>query len=473
MAIRSFLQAPIALALPLAVLSAQGAGAASVTGVVFDSLARAPLPNAAVQLASQPGTPDLGRTVVSDARGRFTFADVPDGAYLIGFLHPFLDSLGVELPPRRITVARGRDVRADLAVPSARQMRTAICGGSGRSGEAVIAGVVRDARGRAPVAGAQVEAAWLELALVRGGALRNVARLNATTNELGWFALCGVPRPGSVSLRADRGADSTDVIEVQVPAEGFLRRELYLGAMRTVVLEDTAVVPDSLAIGRARRRSGEGRLRGTVVFGEAALPLPGAIVRVADGTPVRSNARGEFMITDAPEGTRLLEVRAVGYYPGRLAVDVVDGGAPLQVALSSLRAVLDTVLVTAPYPTDRDRAGFAERRRQGLGRFMTSDEIARRRYWNTSEIFRNWMGIRLERDSEGGTTLLMRGMGGERCAPAIYVNGSWMNGIDTDALDLFIRPESIAGVEVYSGTYVPAQFQPGLYGCGSIVFWTK
>jgi hypothetical protein len=36
-----------------------------------------------------------------------------------------------------------------------------------------------------------------------------------------------------------------------------------------------------------------------------------------------------------------------------------------------------------------------------------------------------------------------------------------------------VRPADIAGIEVYAAGQVPAQFQPGLTGCGSIVFWTK
>jgi len=44
-------------------------------------------------------------------------------------------------------------------------------------------------------------------------------------------------------IMAVRDADSTDLIEVKVPAEGFLRRELYFGRSRTVVTG--TVVTDS------------------------------------------------------------------------------------------------------------------------------------------------------------------------------------------------------------------------------------
>ena len=43
----------------------------------------------------------------------------------------------------------------------------------------------------------------------------------------------------------------------------------------------------------------------------------------------------------------MLEVRALGYYPDRRQVNVVDNGPPVRVTLSTLRAVLDTVRIRA------------------------------------------------------------------------------------------------------------------------------
>ena len=69
--------------------------------------------------------------------------------------------------------------------------------------------------------------------------------------------------------------------------------------------------------------------------------------------------------------------------------------------------------------------------------------------------------------------VMMRGLFEDRCEPAIYINGQWMNGLTSGDLDGFIRPTEIAGIEVYMAGQVPTQFQPGLGGCGSLVFWTK
>ena len=63
----------------------------------------------------------------------------------------------------------------------------------------------------------------------------------------------------------------------------------------------------------------------------------------------------------------MLEVRSVGYYPERRPVNVFAGAAPVHITLSTLKAVLDTVLVMGTRNRDRRRSGFDDRRRTGFG----------------------------------------------------------------------------------------------------------
>src|SRR5204862_1435485 len=81
-----------------------------------------------------------------------------------------------------------------------------------------------------PVEGATVRAEWLEITIARNAFARRIARVSVITSPQGWFALCDVPRGGEVVLRAMQNGDSTDMLDVRVPATGLLRRELYLGA---------------------------------------------------------------------------------------------------------------------------------------------------------------------------------------------------------------------------------------------------
>ncbi|HEY0241354.1 MAG TPA: carboxypeptidase-like regulatory domain-containing protein, partial [Gemmatimonadaceae bacterium] len=118
---------------------------ATVTGVVFDSLSRAPLADASVQLVSANNPAGFARTATSDSLGRFTLTEIPDGLYTLGFFHPLLDSLGVIAPLREVFIGGQRPMQADLAVPSPARLRVAICGKptSADSG-AVVTGVIRN-----------------------------------------------------------------------------------------------------------------------------------------------------------------------------------------------------------------------------------------------------------------------------------------------------------------------------------------
>lgn len=83
---------------------------ASITGIVYDSIAGAPLAGANVQLAAADSLGRFSGGAVSDSLGRFAIDGVPNGRYLIGFLHPMLDSLGLQPTLRAVTVVDARTV---------------------------------------------------------------------------------------------------------------------------------------------------------------------------------------------------------------------------------------------------------------------------------------------------------------------------------------------------------------------------
>jgi hypothetical protein len=298
-------------------------------------------------------------------------------------------------------------------------------------------------------------------------------RLTATTGDNGWFALCNVPSAGMMALTASLGADSTDRLEVEVPAEGFLRRELYLGSAHTVVTADTTRHADSLPQIIHKVRSGNGRLSGTVVSVVGKRPLAGAQVGIVDGPVTRANERGEWTLVQTPTGTRTLESRALGYYPERRKVDIVANAPPINIALATLQAVLDTVKVRASRVADRHNSGFEDRRKSGMGYYMRADDIARRAPLETADIFKSVPGITVIGDS-----IMMRGGGlSHLCNPTIYINGHDISSRDqavsgSDIND-WVRPNEVMAIEVYAGTGVPMEYQRPLESCGSILIWTK
>ena len=441
--------------------TAQPAGA-TVSGIVRDSLARRPLAGATVQLVGTDPRVPFARAALSDSLGAYAVGNVPDGSYTVGFLHPMLDSLGLEPTLRGVHVEGGRSVRADLAIPSATRLRVAICGPVSVP-DAVVVGVVRDAASGTPVAGASVTGEWNEMSFTPNGLVRRIPRLTATTGDNGWFFLCNVPRSGTIALVAGRGTDSTDQVEVMIPDDGFLRRELHIGAARA------GATSSSLAAQGRPQRIGDARLSGTVVSTADWQPLANAEVGIVNGPRTRANQLGEWTLTGIPAGTRLLEVRAVSYYPERRAVDVVANAPIVRVALATMKSVLDTVKVTASLRNRIDRSGFADRRRSGVGHYLTADDVAKRAPIVTTDLLRNMSGVRYNTADEG---ILVRGAVSEWCTPEIYLDGRPLRGLLFDELDNWVHPDEIAGIEVYAGITTPVQYQTGLTGCGSIVIWT-
>lgn len=463
----------VLLARPVLAQDAGQPSSGAITGVVHDSIARKPLAGALVQVVAVEGARHFSNSTVSDSLGRYRLSNVPNGRFMLGFLHPLLDSLGLEPVLREVVVDANRTATADLAIPSPARMRAAVCGAPDDSshGGAVI-GVIRNSRDRSPVGGAVVTAAWLELSLRRDGMSGRVTSQSDTTAENGWFALCNVPSPGTLLIAAGRGPDSTDRVEIDLTRDGFARRELYLGVVNVVTRGDSLL---------SRVRVGAGRLRGVVVAADNDRLLAGARVSIAEGRWTEANNRGEWSLSEIPTGTRVLLVRAVGFYPQRVVVDVVDDAPTIFTELPTLKAVLDTVRVTAARVT-RETRGFEERRRTGIGRFVTQEDILLRQPLVTSDLFNSIAGLRVERadNPADGRRVLMSGSVGDRCFPAIYIDGQYMSDLGADEIDTFVRPGEIVGIEVYSGPWAPVQFTRGMAGigtvgdlCGSIVIWTQ
>src|SRR5690606_36681351 len=142
-----------------------------------------PLAGATVQLV-RPDAPEQGRTNVTDAAGSFRYDSLAPGPWVAAFLHPRLDSLGVEIPPRTIDVGAGETSLA-LAVPRAETIAAATCSRAPEDSTGLLRARVRDAATDLPLPGSTVRVSWSEL-VVDGNGLRQVRRLaDAVADETG------------------------------------------------------------------------------------------------------------------------------------------------------------------------------------------------------------------------------------------------------------------------------------------------
>lgn len=439
-------------------------GRGSVSGIVFDSIALTPLAHATVQLVPNENA-TRPRTVTSDSLGRYAIDAVADGHYLIGFFHPLLDSLGLEPPVREVFVRDARPQRIDLSIPSPTRIRATVCGAAAPNDSgAIVIGFTRHARDRSPASGVRITGEWHELSFTSSGIVASTPRIASVSLENGWFAMCGVPRGGIMGLIASSGEDSSGVVEIEMPMSGFARRDLYIAAAAPLATDSTLPGAPGETPTRLVRR-GDLRLHGTVRRAATRQPIAGAQVVLTEGPSTTTNERGEWTLVDVPGGTRMLDIRAVGLYPERFAVDVIANAPPIDVAMNTMRTVLDTISIRAVRGRLR---GFEERRRAGMGRFIGPLDLMRFPGRQMTDILRTQPGVRLLRNADGSTDVYLRSAS---CPAELYIDGFYM--FSSSDLDHWLRPEDVAGIEIYGSMMAPPQFQRPFSGCGSIVIWTK
>jgi len=472
------------MALALAVLlpaglCAQQPAPVRVQGTVFDSLTRTPIAHALVQFARENGDPG----VVSDstsADGKFTVL-LPPGAWIAGFMHPRLDSLMIELPARRVEVVPGKRVRVVLAIPSRRRLMQVLCGAQKEDSVGVLQGYVFRAPQQATLDSGGVYVQWTEIQIGQGGVRSDMLTLRASVSPDGSYRACGVPANTQAVVWAQRGTASTGLIETEIPKYGIARQDLVLDPEATreiaapsdsaIVEEPTPLLPGELL--RPLPRVGSARFSG-VVRDVGGKVLENARARIIDHRPARTNGAGVFVLDSLAQGTQTLEVRALGYVPESRVVNVTAGAPPDTIRLTSLKAMLDTVRVTAERVFDADVNGFEQRRRSGVGRYFSHEDIARRHPPDFTHVMYGMPFVRVE--FRGDTaSLSMRGTIG-RCSPAVFLDGIEQF-LETESdLTFLVQPEDIAGVEIYtSGALTPAQFwsRAQSQGCGSIMVWTQ
>lgn len=431
---------------------------ARVAGVVYDSVSHAALAGALVQLVSTGTRGDDRRlTMTTDSAGRFAFASVGRGRFVLGFFHPKLDSLGVEAPLTTLDIRDEGDHAFELAVPSVGTVLRQACGGAAmRDSSGAVMGFVRNAATAGAVEQATVRARWSEIVIGgKRGAQVRMRESTARTSEDGWFALCNVPAGGLVLVNAAHANDSGATLEVSVPDDGLLMRDVYLSPAAS------AETPPVSAT-----------VRGTVRDPYGA-PLAGARVRLwGERRETRSNERGEFVLGGLPSGTRMLELRALGYAPRRELVDLMPvHDVVVDLPLEEFPTTIDTVRVFGAHPDARDPlAGFARRRALAQGVFLDPDQVERRRPLNFTDLMRGIAGVDIATIG-GARAVVMRALDGMGdCEPELVVDGLRVPRYHSSIDDL-IPASIVQAIEVYPRRMqAPAEYQS--LTCGSVVVWT-
>ena len=485
-------------------------------GVVYDSLARGPLAGATVQLV-RAGDLLEGRAASTDAVGAFRIAALAPGRYLVAFEHPLLDLLGVEVPPRLVALGPGSDtVRVDLGMPDLGRMRPVVCGNAQAVTDStgLLAGRVRDATDDAPVADATIVLTWSELAFGAGGVHIERRRVPVPAGPDGRYIACGVPTGVEIAASAAAPGRASGAVALQLPVRGFARRDFALGETAAgapgaaagamsevgVATRDTTTAHpragDAPAPGAARVAApsagtlvpsvARGTARATVrlygtVRDSAGRGLGGARVSIW-GTVAAAvaGADGAFALVGLPAGTRTVEVRAIGFAPRRVAVDLAAGrDSRLDIPMGS--AIVPTLGPVTVYGTavplsSTDRDFLQRQRTSAFGRFLTAADLLRLQPPTMTWALRQMPGLKLAPNGRLGSAVIGRtyqnGYPAD-CPAQVVVDGLPLE--PGDDVDQFVTPGRVAGVEVYiDQTYAPPQYSgPKTNGCSVVLLWTR
>ncbi len=204
-------------------------------------------------------------------------------------------------------------------------------------------------------------------------------------------------------------------------------------------------------------------------------PIEGAEVSDAlSKTTALTTKTGTVTLAFLPEGGSLVRIRKIGYATQMMMVAISPADTvPLTVLLTTAQT-LPTVVTTDSAPKYLSPAlrQFEERRRQGLGHFVTDSALRTRENRTTmTNIVRMFPSVTMICPNRGIRTGQCWPVSARRgCPLVIYVDG--VQSTDNDLQRMLIA--DYAGVEFYSGpATVPAMYNATGSDCGVLLFWTR
>jgi hypothetical protein len=209
-------------------------------------------------------------------------------------------------------------------------------------------------------------------------------------------------------------------------------------------------------------------------------PVPKAqIVSLNDRAIWRTDDAGIIVVTALHSGPNVFTIRHLGFAPITTTLNVREHDTlKVHVVMSPAAQVLEPVDIKARASADRPLSAFDERRLHGVGgHFITWADIQRQQPFETLDLFRGMLGVRVIRPPNGDAIVeSTRGVGvmGGTCPLRVGLDGIvFGNTIDFSVND--VSPREIYGIEIYSGAAtIPAQYLAATSGgsCGLIMIWT-
>ncbi len=235
------------------------------------------------------------------------------------------------------------------------------------------------------------------------------------------------------------------------------------------------------------------RIVGRVVDDLTESPLAEARVTLLDRdgavlgrTVTPDDGTFEFQVRNA-KAVRL-RVERMGYQPNTSPLLYFDVRKFFQVEMrldpeAILLAPLE-VIAWSPRPENALHEGFRRRVQQGLGIYITREQIMARKPLLISDMLREVPGLEVVASGYGTRPMVRFARAtGKLCTAQIWVDGFLINrGRMTPAgwvapdirIDDLVVPAAVEGIELYAGlATVPPEFLNPDAECGVIAIWTR
>jgi Carboxypeptidase regulatory-like domain/TonB-dependent Receptor Plug Domain len=453
-------------------------------GIVVDSIHGGPLPGAVVTIA---GTDKQG---IADSAGRFRIDSIPPGTYQLALFHPLLDSLGLAIGTNPVEFPAGRYAIIAIGTPSAMTLVTTFCPPEKRvTGNGIIIGRVSDADTDEPVPGSKVSFTWSQLEAGKDIGVRHIPRTRESpVDATGAYHICGIPERVQGTVRATTASFTTADIPLDFTEGSVQIVTLHVSKPDTVTAPPppVAVAPDTTPKGKGSQaappapvkravvlRVGHATLTG-VVYNVAARGIPGADVTVQGAAATATtDSTGHFTLHNLPSGTQTLVIRKVGYGEHLSPVEVSAANPQNAIVrLDQAAPVLAKVTVTAKWEQELKKIGFTDRKKTGLGKYQTREEIESKLPQNITDVFQTTPGLTVDYGSGQPVLKSSRSAGGG-CV-SYYVDGVPYKEQSPGDINDYMRPTEIEATEVYNSEETPGEFQQaGSTSCTTVLIWTK
>ena len=220
-------------------------------------------------------------------------------------------------------------------------------------------------------------------------------------------------------------------------------------------------------------------VRGAVRAESDSVAIASALVRLMDDEGVVRDSAvtdtlGNFILSPRHEGRYMINASHFAFRSMARPIDLERGYELTVVLTMAANAIaLEPLIVTARRQVPLEFSGFYRRSRSGAGRFLTRDDIERRRPIRTTDLFHVMPRVQLisaDPQFGGRQMVAMRSTGGTYCAPNVFIDG--MIGMTAEDINMLL-PDDIDGVEIYtSPAMTPIEYQRNT-DCGAILFWLR